>query len=80
MLSHPTQRRESRDEPHHRDRDPSCGLFLANADASGIWQSKVTTKISEARRFWDAKAEDQDYLQLFPKGKNQLKPQGRLHD
>jgi peptide methionine sulfoxide reductase MsrA len=32
------------------------------------------TKISEAGPFWEAEAEDQDYLLHFPDGKNQFSP------
>lgn len=46
----------------------------ADADASGIWSGKVATKISEAGPFWAAEAEDQDYLQHYPDGKNQFSP------
>ena len=47
---------------------------IADADASGLWPGKVVTKISEAGRFWEAEAEDQDYLQHYPDGKNQFSP------
>jgi peptide-methionine (S)-S-oxide reductase len=48
---------------------------IADADASGIWHRKVVTKISEAGPFWEAEAEDQDYLQHYPdNGKNQFSP------
>jgi len=47
---------------------------LAAADASGTWPGKVVTKISEAGPFWEAEAEDQDYLQHYPDGKNQFSP------
>jgi peptide-methionine (S)-S-oxide reductase len=47
---------------------------LAAADASGIWHGKVVTRISEAGRFWEAEAEDQDYLELYPHGKDQFTP------
>ena len=40
----------------------------ADADASGIWSGKVVTEISEAGPFWEAEAEDQDYLQRYPHG------------
>jgi hypothetical protein len=36
------------------------------ADASRMWPGKVVTKISEAGPFWEAEAEDQDYLQHYP--------------
>jgi len=41
---------------------------IAAADASGIWHGKVVTKVSEAGRFWEAVAEDQDYFQRHPVG------------
>ena len=47
---------------------------IADADASGLWHSKVVTRISEARPFWEAGAEDQNYLQHYPDGKNQFRP------
>ena len=47
---------------------------IADADVSGIWPGKVVTKISEAGPFWEAEAEDQDYLQHYPDGKNQFAP------
>ena len=47
---------------------------IADADASGIWHGKVLTKISEAGPFWQAGAEDQDYLRDYPLGKNQFRP------
>ena len=42
--------------------------------ASAFWGSKVTTKISQAGRFWEAEAEDQDYLQRYTDGDNQFTP------
>ena len=47
---------------------------IADADASGLWHGKVVTKISEAGPFWEAGAEDQNYLQHYPDGKNQFRP------
>ena len=47
---------------------------IAYADASGMWPGQVVTKISPASRFWEAKAEDQDYLQNYPDSKNQFTP------
>jgi peptide-methionine (S)-S-oxide reductase len=44
------------------------------ADASGMWPGKVVTRISEAGVFWEAGAEDQNYLQFCPHGKNQFRP------
>src|SRR5438477_11979726 len=36
---------------------------IAHVHASGLWPGTVVTQISEAGRFWEAEAEDQDYLQ-----------------
>jgi len=47
---------------------------IADVDASGMWPGKVVTKISEAGPFWEAEAEDQNYLQYYPEGKNQFSP------
>ena len=47
---------------------------VADADASGLWPGQVVTKISEAGPFWEAGAEDQEYLQHYPGGKNQFRP------
>ena len=44
------------------------------ADASGFRGVKVATKISEAGRFWEAEAEDQDYFQRYTDGSNQFTP------
>jgi peptide-methionine (S)-S-oxide reductase len=44
------------------------------ADASGFWGATVVTKISEAESFWEAEAEDQDYLQRYTDGNNQFSP------
>jgi peptide-methionine (S)-S-oxide reductase len=41
---------------------------VRDVDASGHWPGKVVTKISEASRFWEAEAEDQDYFQRYPDG------------
>jgi peptide-methionine (S)-S-oxide reductase len=41
---------------------------IADVDASGLWPGKVVTRVSEAGRFWEADAEDQDYLQRHPDG------------
>jgi peptide-methionine (S)-S-oxide reductase len=48
---------------------------LTAAAASGIWPDGITTRISEAGRFWPAEEEDQNYLEHFPDGKNQFVPQ-----
>jgi peptide-methionine (S)-S-oxide reductase len=39
---------------------------IRDVDASGHWPGRVVTKISEAGRFWEAGAEDQDYFQRYP--------------
>jgi peptide-methionine (S)-S-oxide reductase len=36
---------------------------IVDVDADGYWPGKVVTKISEARPFWEAPTEDQDYFQ-----------------
>jgi peptide-methionine (S)-S-oxide reductase len=41
------------------------------ATASRFWGT-ATTKISEAGRFWEAEAEDQDYFQRYTDGSNQF--------
>ena len=48
-----------------------AGDTIADADASGLWPGGVVTNVSEAGRFWEAEAEDQDYLQQYPDRKNQ---------
>jgi peptide-methionine (S)-S-oxide reductase len=44
------------------------------AGASGLWGSKVVTKISEAGPFWEAETEDQDYRHHYTDGDNQFSP------
>ena len=39
---------------------------IADVDASGHWLGKTVTEISEAGRFWEDPAADQDYLLRFP--------------
>jgi peptide-methionine (S)-S-oxide reductase len=41
---------------------------IPDIDASRHWPGKVVTEISEAGRFWEAEAEDQDYFQRYPSG------------
>ena len=41
---------------------------IADVDASGLWQGKVVTEVSEAGPFWEAEPEHQDYLQKNPGG------------
>ena len=50
---------------------------LSATVASGIWPGEVMTKVSEAGPFWEAEADDQNYLQHYPHGKNQFNPSGR---
>jgi peptide-methionine (S)-S-oxide reductase len=39
---------------------------IRDVTASGHWPGKVVTKISDAGPFWEAVAEDQDFLQRYP--------------
>jgi peptide-methionine (S)-S-oxide reductase len=39
---------------------------IAELDTAAIWPGKVMTEISEACPFWEAEAEDQNYLQHYP--------------
>jgi peptide-methionine (S)-S-oxide reductase len=41
---------------------------IPGVDASRHWPGKVVTEVSEAGRFWEAEAEDQDYFQRYPSG------------
>jgi peptide-methionine (S)-S-oxide reductase len=41
---------------------------IADADASGLWQSKVVTEVAPAGAFWEAEPEHQDYLERVPNG------------
>jgi len=41
---------------------------IPEVDAAGLLPGKVVTKISEACPFWEAEAEDQDYLHRYPDG------------
>ena len=41
---------------------------IRDVDASGHWPGKIVTEISEARTFWEAEAEDQDYFERYPDG------------
>jgi peptide-methionine (S)-S-oxide reductase len=41
---------------------------LADVDAARLFPGRVVTEISEACPFWEAEAEDQDYLQRYPHG------------
>ena len=42
---------------------------IRDVDASGHWPGTIVTKISEAGRFWEAEAEDQDHFQRYPEGR-----------
>jgi peptide-methionine (S)-S-oxide reductase len=41
---------------------------IRDVDASGLWPGKVVTEVAPAGDFWEAEAEHQDYLELFPNG------------
>ncbi len=41
---------------------------IRDVDASGLWPGKVVTEVEPAGAFWEAEAEHQDYLELFPNG------------
>ncbi len=41
---------------------------IRDVDASGHWPGRVVTEISEAGRFWEADAEEQDFLHRYPDG------------
>ena len=41
---------------------------IADVNASGIWPGKVVTEVEPVGAFWEAEAEHQDYLELFPNG------------
>jgi peptide-methionine (S)-S-oxide reductase len=41
---------------------------IRDVDASGLWPGKVVTELEPAGDFWEAEAEHQDYLELFPDG------------
>ncbi|MBJ7518294.1 MAG: peptide-methionine (S)-S-oxide reductase MsrA [Solirubrobacteraceae bacterium] len=41
---------------------------IAEVDASGAWPGKVVTTIEDAKDFWEAEAEHQDYLRRNPGG------------
>ena len=41
---------------------------IRDVDASGLWPGKVVTEVAPAGPFWEAEAEHQDYLELFPNG------------
>jgi peptide-methionine (S)-S-oxide reductase len=41
---------------------------IRDVDASGLWPGKAVTEVEPAGAFWEAEAEHQDYLELFPNG------------
>jgi peptide-methionine (S)-S-oxide reductase len=41
---------------------------IRDVDASGLWPGKAVTEVAPAGAFWEAEAEHQDYLELFPNG------------
>jgi peptide-methionine (S)-S-oxide reductase len=41
---------------------------IRDVDASSLWPGKVVTEVEPAGAFWEAEAEHQDYLELFPNG------------
>ena len=41
---------------------------IRDVDASGLWPGTVVTEVEPAGAFWEAEAEHQDYLELFPNG------------
>lgn len=43
-----------------------AGETIRDVDASRYWPGKVVTEISEAGRFWESAAEDQDYFRRRP--------------
>jgi peptide-methionine (S)-S-oxide reductase len=45
---------------------------IAAADAAQMWPGPVVTNISQAGPFWEAEAEDQNYLQHYPGSKDQF--------
>lgn len=48
--------------------------MIRDVDASGHWPGKTVTKISEAGRFWEDGAKDQDYLLRYPDYPDGSKP------
>ncbi|MEP4379540.1 MAG: peptide-methionine (S)-S-oxide reductase MsrA [Alphaproteobacteria bacterium] len=41
---------------------------IADVEASGLWPGKVVTQVTQARDFWPAEPEHQDYLERNPGG------------
>ena len=48
--------------------------MIRDVDASGYWLRKTVTKVSEAGRFWEDGAEDQDYFLRYPRYPDGCKP------
>jgi peptide-methionine (S)-S-oxide reductase len=48
--------------------------MIRDVDASGHWPGKTVTEISEAGRFWEGDAEDQDYFLRYPRYPDGCKP------
>jgi len=46
---------------------------IVDGDAARIWPGKAVTKISQAGRFWETEAEDQEYLRKYPDDANQFR-------
>ena len=47
---------------------------IRDVDASGHWLGKTVTKVSEAGRFWEDPAKDQDYFLRYPDYPHGAKP------
>jgi peptide-methionine (S)-S-oxide reductase len=39
---------------------------IADVNAADVWPGEIVTEISQAGVFWEAQAEDQDYLHRYP--------------
>ena len=52
---------------------------IRDVDASGHWLGKTVTKISEAGRFWEDGAKDQDYFLRYPNYPDGSKPSFPRH-
>ncbi len=50
---------------------------IADVDASGHWLGMIVTEVSEAGRFLEDPAEDQDYFLRFPDHPKDSKPPSR---
>ena len=55
---------------------------IRDIDKSEIWPGKVVTEIAEAKEFWEAEPEHQDYLQRIPEGYtcHFIRPRWRIPD